>query len=406
MSDARKPAREAYDAILELAPAQPGIRPMAHVRVKRTFRIAGSTCESAPPRPLFHDIKDERLSPRLREGSDFWPRKDATDFVVRGSAFASDGKPVETMVVSARIEDVERRIRVFGRRAIGLYSDGTPRVEPPEPFTRIELSYANAYGGVDPRVRPSSEVNIAQFAMAALGVAHPGAYPRNPYGKGYLVHGGTLEGAEMPNLEDPEDLLDEKRLVTGAPARWYMQPRPTCFDWVPLLSFPRLIFFGPGVDPWFPGPEDERMPEVRRGVLRAGYSSERTYGVDPRFFQDALPEFVLQRCEGGERVRIEGMHPTREILEFRLPRPPRVEFVVEGKEERVQVRTHSVVIEPEREELSIVYGASVTLPRAFLPGVHKYIPLAVRVDADQPIEYDAPPTIRDRISPAILAREV
>ncbi|WP_159397124.1 DUF2169 family type VI secretion system accessory protein [Sorangium cellulosum] len=392
--------RETYDALLDLFPWEGG-RPAAYVLVKQTYTIAGETCVLAPPRPLFHDLRDETLAPRLRPGTDYWPHKQATDFVVRGAACAPGGKPVSAMTVSAGLGGASKRIAVFGRRAIRWTAAGAPVIGEPEPFTRVPITYENAYGGVDARVRPGAEVSPPQAAMAAMRIDHPGMYPRNPYGKGYLVLAGPLPGAEMPNLEDPADLLAPERLASGDPARWYERPLPACFDWVPAMTFPRYHFFGPRVDPWFPAPDDARLPEVRLGILPAGYRSGRPTGVAPRFFQEAPPGFVLADVRGDEPVRIEGMHPERAAITFRLPGPPpAVEFSIEGRRAAVPVRTHSVVVEPEAGELYLLYAATVELPRPFLPGVHKYIPIEVSIGNDRPIAYEPPPTVRDQLAAA------
>ena len=400
MSASRVPARETYDAVLDLGPYESG-PPTAYVLVKQTFEIAGGECKLTAPRALFHDLRDETLLPRVVAGTDFWPAKEAADFIVRGSAFAPGGKPVARMIASASIGAASKRIAVFGRREIRWDRDGQPRIEDPEPFTEVPIVYESAYGGVDERVRPPGEVTLPQFVMAVMRTDHPGMYPRNPVGKGYVVAPEPLPGLQMPSLEDPDDLLTPARVITRDPAVWYRQPRPACFDWVPILTFPRYVFFDRSVDAWFPAPDDDRLPEVRRGILPAGFRAARAGGVQPRFFQDAAPELVVPDLAGGEQVRIEGMHPDRAVVEFDLPGPPpSIEFEIEGRREAARPRIRSVLVEPAAGTLDIVYGTSVTLHRTFLPGVHKHIPIAVSIGGDRPIAYDAPATLRDRLAAA------
>lgn len=395
MSAERIPARETYDAVLELGPWE-GTRPTAYVLVKRTFAITGRRCVPAPPLPLLNDPRDERLSPRLPAGVDFWPSKAATDFVVRGAAYTPGGRPATLMLVEASVGPASKRIAVFGRREIRWTAGGRPIIDDPEPFTVMPIVWELAYGGTDPRVELPDELSFQQLAMAWMGTDHPGTYPRNPLGKGYLVDLAPLHGAELPNLEDPLDLLTPERLLTGDPALWYRQPLPACFDFVPPLAFPRHLGFGPSVEPWFPAPDDDRLPEVRLGVLPPGYRGARASGKLPRLAQEAPPGFVLDAVRGGEMVRIEGMHAELPRIEFALPGPPSVEFMVEGCRVPVGPRTHTIVVEPAAERVAVVYGATVDLPRTFIPGIHKYIPIAVTIDGDRPIEYQAPPTLRDR----------
>jgi hypothetical protein len=51
--------------------------------------------------------------------------------------------------------------------------------------------------------------------------------------------------------------------------------------------------------------------------------------------------------------------------------------------------------------LSMTYGATtVGLPRPFIPGLHRQIPLARLIDDEEPIHYLAPGTIMDRLHAA------
>ncbi len=103
---------------------------------------------------------------------------------------------------------------------------------------------------------------------AAAEADHPGVYPRNPWGKGYVVRPGPWDDVWVPNLEEPSDLLSADRLVVGDPTLWYRQPLPWYLGPVPVLTFPRYTHLVADTDAWFPGPQDESMPEVRRGYLR------------------------------------------------------------------------------------------------------------------------------------------
>src|ERR1035437_3273348 len=94
---------------------------------------------------------------------------------------------------------------------------------------------------------------------------HPGLYPRNPVGKGYLVLPDPIEGVELPNLEDPADLLTPERLVTRQPELWFRQPLPWCFEWTVGLTFPRCLYLG--LDAWFPAPDGAPLGEVQRGYI-------------------------------------------------------------------------------------------------------------------------------------------
>jgi hypothetical protein len=401
----RKPARDAYDAVVDLLPVR-GPAERAYAIVKRSFTIAGSRCAPAAAEPLSGDFRRPSPTARAGEGcppplpprSDFWPRKDATDFIIDGAAFAPGGKPACTMMVSAQLGATRKRVAVFGRRHVERSPSGAPRVAVPEPFTEMPLSFANAYGGVDTRV-PFDEGRCMRVGDQLLAGDHPGLYPRNPFGKGYVIGSLPSGEVEMPNLEDPDDLLVEDRLVVRDPALWYRQPLPWCFHWMHMLMFPRFVYFL-GADAWFPGPDDEEMPEVRRGYLTKHYRAALADGLSPRLAQEASLGLSVAGLAGGEPVVLEGMHPEEPVLRFSLPAPPHVEFILEGHRVAAAPRLHSVVIRPAEKRLYMVYGADVELHRTFVPGIHKRIPVAVSVDGDAPIAYAVPPTVKEQLRAA------
>ena len=403
MSEPRRPTRPTYDAAMGFATLpMVGDYPVVYALIKFTLEIRGGVCVPAPAEPLFHNIHDETLKPRFKEGTDYWPWKQSTDFVVRGSAFAPDGSPTRSMAVSARIGNHRKQIRVSGRRVVEWAGGEVAWVPPPEPFLEMPLTYANAYGGIDFRVGPWEPGRHHGWGAE---VDHPGLNPRNPFGKGYVVLPGDVPGTEMPNLEDPSQLLTAENLVTRDPKSWYRQPLPWCFDWVHVMTFPRYIFFHAGVDAWFPGPEDERMPEVQRGYCPANYRTlmaERTTEyVHPRFHQEGSYGFVLDGIGGGESVSLKGMHPAEPTLRFELPAPLRtLEFDLEGKLQTVKPRIHQIVCRPAEKIVTMTYAAEVKSPRLFIAGIHKTIPIAIRVNGDTQIPYDTPPTVRDTIAEA------
>lgn len=393
----RKAARESYDALVDICPG--GEYGSAYALVKQSYSMGPAGLSPAAPEPLQRDIRDPEDEVQFKAGSDFYPVKAATDFVVRGAAFGP--APEGYMEVSISVGAVNKRIAVFGRREI-TWPGGTvgPQVGRPEPFEVMPLCVENAYGGVDFRVLLDEADRDDPFVLWTLVSDHPGLYPRNPFGKGYLVLGGPPDDkTEMPNLEDPDDLLTADRLVLGDPRRWYGQPLPWCPDWTHPASFPRCVYFRAQTDPWFPAPEDRRLPEVARGFLAAGYRREMEQrphhaGPHPRFFQEASAGLVLSGIRGGEPVTLVGMHRHRRSIRFSLPRPPALLFTVERNSQPVQPRLHHVVCQPAEELVHMVYGARRELPRAFLPGIHAEIPVSITVDGDAPVAYETPPTFK------------
>lgn len=404
MNAPRRPSHDTFDADLDLC-VRDHVARAARVLVKYTFALDGRGAHRAAPTPLAHDPRRAGDGPRLVPGSDFWATKEATDVVVRGSAVAPEARPVRSMQVRARVGDVEKRVAVHGRRAIRWTRDGRAEVSAPEPFTEVALTWANAYGGIDLRVAPEGPLTLADLLAIGTGGAHPGAYPRNPLGKGYLVlPAAGADGLEMPNLEDPDDPLTPERLVVGDPRAWWRQPLPWCMDWVPATFFPRMKLFAAQADPWFAAPEEVELQEEKRGLfprgLRAAMRREaEAQGVQtihPRFSQEASPGLVCARLPVGALVEVEGMTegPTR----FALPDDvPAVTFHLEGTRAAVRPRLHSLEILPGHGLAHMVWGATIALPRGFVPGVHREIPVAVVVDGARPIAFEAPRPLRDTL---------
>jgi hypothetical protein len=396
----RKPARPHYDAIVDVEPKQRGEVPsFAYVLVKRTYTIQGDRLVLAEPEPLAFDLRDDALVPRLPPASDFWTTKAATDVIIQGSACARGGQPVRTLQVSASVGVTSKRIAVFGRRAVTWNARGRLSIEEPEPFIEMPLTYLNAYGGLDPRV-PIPESDIEAYRrLSRMGAMydHPGAYPRNVIGKGYLVFPEPIVDFEMPNLEDPSDLLTPERMVAGSPELWYRQPLPWCFDWTNGLMYPRLLYAD--LDAWYPCAELDALPEVQRGFLPASLPElmARTPDISQAYAQEASLGMVFRRPIAGQPLVLTGMHPEEPSIRFPIPLDPLIEIEVEGQREAVKPMLTNLVIRPlERKVYTVHFARTTRLPRAFIPEIHQHIPISTYIAGDAPIAYEAPPTLRER----------
>ncbi|HMB93497.1 MAG TPA: DUF2169 domain-containing protein [Rhodothermales bacterium] len=405
MREPRTPVRDTYDAIIDLA-MHPETGPYAYALVKQTFRIAGQQGVIDAPEPLEHDMRDPEIDPVIKPGTDFWYVKTATDVVVQGSAYAPFGRATPQMEVAVSVGSFSKEIAVFGQRWVEWAGHGQVRITPPEPMEEMPLIWENAYGGADFRVTdPTLENAPPEVLLMKLQRDHPGLYPRNPFGKGYLVQPDPVEDFEMPNLEDPSNLLTPARLITRDPRLWHQQPLPWCYEWVHPMMFPRYVHFLDGPDAWYPGPEDRTLPEVQQGFVAPGFrtaSRERhaMLGPMPAFYQGASHGLVVPGLLPNTPVSIRGMHPEEPNLMFQVPSPPRIEMQVEHRREVVKPRLHSLVCRPADRQCTLLYGAVMDLTRPFIPGIHKYIPLAVHVNGDFPVAYEAPVPIREQIAGA------
>ncbi len=373
----------------------------AFVLVKVAYAVEAERLREAEPEPLLHDFKAAE-EPRLRPGTDYWLHKELVDVVIEGSAWATGGEPVPRMTVSATVGEARKRVEVFGRRRVRWADSGAPLFGDPEPFEEMPLINENTYGGFDRRVEVSA--GDPKHYQLAMQVDHPGNYPRNPWGKGYLVLPGPVEDLELPNLEDPDDLLTPERLVVGDAARWWRQPLPWCHDLVHPMTYPRYLYFLPQMDAWHPAPGDEQLPEVRRGFLGRGCRAimrqrETSQGPHMLFRQEASHGLRFASLEPGTPVSLEGMCPDGREVSFEVPPPPRVDVQIEGTQSP-PARLTNVVCRPAEGKVLLTYAATCKLPRVFIPGVHKYIPLSAQINGGAPVEYVPPQTVKERIRQA------
>jgi hypothetical protein len=386
-----EPHAEDHDLTVGLEPAKNGIPRWAYAIAKRSHRIGEGIVHRIAAVPLQNDFLTGESTPPIPLGSDFWPFKREADVVVAGAAWAPNGVARERSEVHCEVGSYQKRIAVFGRRVIEWTTGGRPYCGLPEKFESIPLDNAHAYGGIDPRV-PCPLGPDPLSMLRALG-NHPGMYPRNPFGKGYMVVPERAEGVELPNLENPDDLLDDERLCLVDPRRWYRQPLPWTLGWHHAMMFPRYAFLG--ADAHLPVEDPSVLEEVRRGWLPADYRGCEDAAFQRRFYQEASLGMSFANLPPGTPIEVRGAHPSRPSLGFAIPDPPVIAIELEGRPQSVTSRLAAVVIEPAAERFSCVYLATTgELERRFVPGVHGEIPLEARVDNGAPARYDAPATWR------------
>ncbi len=312
--------------------------------------------------------------------------------VVVGDAVAPSAGSTRSEV-ECRVGGATKRIAVLGRRLVTSSPRGLLRIGEAEPFSRIPLTNANAYGGVDGRVpfpQPTNPIELMR-----LVAAHPGMYPRNPAGKGYIVLPDPPDGVELPNLEDPNDLLTSERLIVGSPDRWWQMPVPATLGFRDLAMFPRLLPVG--CAPWFDAPEDERLAEVRRGVLPGNYRSNPELLTRDVFATSASFEMAFRALDAGTPISVRGVREKGGTVEVQVPAPPNATFEVDGATLPVARRSSRYVVQANDERLDVIHHLEADLPRAFIPGIHKYIALRLLVEGVGTIEYAPPSTIHDAL---------
>lgn len=195
-------------------------------------------------------------------GGDFAFIKPRADVTVVGSA--NSAEPVAAMDVRFEFGDqIDRRIAVFGERVWDKRVVGD-RIGAPAQFTSMPLIYERAFGG-------------------------PGC-PNNPVGIG--ANARSLDAALLPNLEDPNDRIDNTAST----------PNAACFAPLPCTWSQRWNRLGTFDDAWL----DQRWPFLPDDF-------------DAKFFQAAPPQQQLDLVHGDEAFAFTGMRKDEPRFQGTLP---------------------------------------------------------------------------------------
>lgn len=357
------------------------------VLAKRTYRIdQRGRCELADEQlPLQQEVvyADEGQDLVVAD-SDMFPFKPATDVVVLGHVHALT--PQREIGVGLRIGRTHKLVKVLGARRATVASDGRVLFSAPEPFSKIPLTFALAYGGRDRHAEAKFGIPAAKFAQflpPGFDVARlsPFRYPRNPCGRGYLVEASraAVDELELPLFEDPEDRLTTERLAAGDPKRWTNMPVPQSLGWLGHAWFPRSAFFGVLPDH---EPPNGPLFEVRKGwtpgdILVPGPPQER---FSVRVAQGASLGLQVPYLQGDEDGALYNLCVNTAELRFRLPgeRPAIWTDGRKGKLNATKPVIHSVIFEPDCMRVSIVWRGSAPALRPYLPDELATMPLQVK----------------------------
>jgi hypothetical protein len=343
-------------------------RQIISVHAKLTYRLLPSgACKLAEEQAPFLNLADDRLEERAPEDvlleSDVIPHKAGTDLIVMASAQPPRGQKVARMLAGIECGTFRRQFLVHGDRRVVYRGRGSFAFSDPEPFERMPLRYERAYGGCDPHV----PVARPQTVVEAMG-PHPGIYPRNTAGRGYVVveTPAFLDGLQLPNVEDPAMPLRPDRLVAGAPENWWRQPLPWSCDWFDATWYPRSLFFG-GLPEHLPE-DDAEVEEVRRGYVPGDQNARMRKAkfedlLDPRLADAASPGMVLPFMKGDEAILLRGMAQLPELV-VRLPgQRPKMEVRFEGKTATLVPVPNRVLISLDEGGVYIVWHGAFAPPR-------------------------------------------
>ena len=105
---------------------------------------------------------------------------------------------------------------------------------------------------------------------------------------------------------------------------------------------------------------------------------------------------LAKLCEGAPFV-VSGCDAKGKSWTGRTPRIPQVALELEGRAHEVDLHVQSIELATAERELHVTLGFDFPLPRPFVPGLHKRIPISVRLEGHEPVPYPTPPTVRDVI---------
>ncbi|NVJ22460.1 DUF2169 domain-containing protein [Myxococcus sp. AM011] len=311
---------------LFLFPDEQGVDTL-YVVVKATFELEGNHLSIASKQqPLV--LADEHWGvpgqSSLKSATEAHLLKPGTDVLLKGSAHAPRGKPVDTCWASVRVGPVRQVIQVFGDRHWqgGVFS---PTASSPEPFVTMPLVWERAFGGLH-----------APEGGEVLGEA------RNPVGRGFRGRrsASEMKGRALPNLEDPENPI---RGISDTPTP--MAPGPIAPSWQPRKGC--------------------------AGTYGAAWKSTRApyLPVDfrPAFFQVAPPPlWAHEGLKGGEGVELLNVSP-QGSHRFALPCCEwEVEARIGGTLERPILRLETVLLEPDARQISLTWRGAVNCDKRSL----------------------------------------
>ncbi len=332
------------------------------VLLKRTYDIVpGTTCLRAE--------KDTRINPgdkhwddpmnsSVQFESDFVPWKIATDVVLNGKIYAPGGRRVQSATAALQVGSVQKRLQVTGDR-VAHFTGGLPLFTDPQPFLEMDLRYELAYGGAD---------IYSDRKLSCL-------YPKNTVGKGFAIKNvrETIEGLELPNLEDPDNLLSPANLCCGHFMHWDRQPSPVSFGWFPKAWQPRSSLAGVL-------PADRKTEGALRALYarvippaqQALYAQTKLPDMDFAFFNGASRGLTFPFLNGEELIRTFALTPEGQLAFFLPGDHPKIGLDIGEGFQEPNVCLHTVMIRLEQMQIDMVWRGAVPYPGPdWLPSMRK-----------------------------------
>ena len=289
-----------YPALMFRTVTEDETKYASSVCVRVTYKIVNNQLEIAPEqnRQLFTQKTETEIG--ILE-SDFVFKRGGVDILVFGNAVSPKQIPVKAMEVEINVKNkLNHKLQVFGNRKWVKSIFGMD-ISSPETFTTIPLTLENAFGG--------------KQKWDGLEIPHG----NNPYGKGYFFDKEAAIGGDLPNIENPVNLIK----------KWNDNVDPVGFCCLPQCAMNMM------------GNVDyDNTGKITR--------------FDAKFFNTAFPSMIVNKIEEGDEFNIIGM--SLKPLTFIIPKTKFLLKATNGakiKEWEMYIEQVGVIV--DKHEVFITY---------------------------------------------------
>jgi hypothetical protein len=246
----------------------------------------------------------------LRWDTDLPRTKLGTDVLLNGSAHVPGGRPQREVEVTLQVANIKKSLLVSGP----AHRDASGVATQPEPFQTQPITYERAFGGP---ITQNTKSGLHAFTSF------------NPLGMGL----DESPGAAIPQVRYPGTRVDDVP-TNKRPAGF----GAICSSWMPRRQLA--------------GTYDEKWKRERQPLLPEDFNDEFYYAAPE---DQRVPGYL----RGGEQVELTNLTPSGRLT-FRLPQ---IAFgfrtSMGGGVEQHRGNLHTVLIEPDRNRLVMVWHTSL-----------------------------------------------
>lgn len=318
----------------------------------------------------------------LLDDMDAFFQKPKTDVIIQGHAYNKKRAGTSEALIFVDGMKKAQVFSLFGKRYARLLQSGKIEFTTPETFDKIALDFRNAYGGADKTAHiewlEKMKENIKLLPQVDFTQISPFIYPRNTIGKGYVVtkNDQNFENLELPNIEDPDLLLQPKNLLVEDKDNWIFQPIPKVPNWHNHDWFPRVTYFG-GKVPYSPLVEHKPVPELEQNLATTSiFKSD----INALAANGAYAGLQLPYLKGIETIRTINIHPEKADFTIKLPGEEPKIFLDGRKGKMIQSfpEIYTIRINLDTRQLSIVWRAATRAIRPYHEDELKTMPFDVK----------------------------